>query len=96
MRGKVLYLILVHTDETRSMIPIHWTDCMPFLNENTDNMSEPTIATISDLIVMRQKVDFLLQRVISNQKEGKDASGTNDSDRTHGTGDYTKTTLEST
>jgi hypothetical protein len=96
MRGKLLCLILVHADETRSMIPVHWTDYMNMSNENTNKASLPTIATINDLIAMRQKVDFLLQRAITNQKEKVNAGGTNGSNGSHGTSDYRTTALEST
>lgn len=96
MQGKVFYLIVVHADETRSMIPIQWTDCVSFQNENTDKAPMLTIATIKDLIVMRHKIDFLLQRVTSNHKEETDASGTNGSDGNYGTVDATAPTLEST
>jgi hypothetical protein len=93
MRGKVLCLILVHSDETRSMIPANWTDLFVSSEENANASLLPTIATISDLIAFRRKVDFLLQRAVTSQKEKIDASRTNDSHGSHGAAEYRATSL---
>jgi hypothetical protein len=101
MRAHVLYLILVHPDETRSMIPVNWTD-LPVSSvehserKNMRGISLSHIASLNDLIVLRQKVDFLLQRAITIRKEKADACGTNDSHGSHGTGDGGKAALETT
>jgi hypothetical protein len=99
MRGNVQYLILVHSDETRSMIPACWTDlALPSGSsseyQNTASVSSSTIGSINHLIAMRQKVDFLLQRSQPFQEENADACGTNDSNGSDGTSDYRKADLE--
>jgi hypothetical protein len=100
-RGKTFYLILVHSDETRSMIPADWTDLSPKPEANRLEKvpritALPMIATIDNLMRMRKKVDILLKQVTLIQKEKTDDCRTTDSYRSNGTVTLRRTSLEET
>jgi hypothetical protein len=98
-RGKVQYLILVHSDDTRSMIPASWTDLSAssdkkFKYQAAHAVSSTASATINDLITLRKKVDFLLQRALTIRKENTDACRTDDPIGSNGTSNCGEANME--
>jgi hypothetical protein len=81
------------------MIPASWTDVSTLHDEKHVNkaayeIAAPMIVTINDLTVLRQKVDFLLKRGLTIQKEKTNACRTDDPNGSHGTNDRREATME--